>query len=159
MPQKGKSSPTLTYCALLTTQAQGSAVATIQDFADDLRDDNDTVIWYGYDYIYMVLAHSAALLLNLSRVGICGLSPASSVDSPVARSAQQQQQQGTIERDSARRYCALAITSMVESNRSANLFPVDMAGNLSLIAKETGVVLRDWAAEGVVRRIEARAEE
>jgi hypothetical protein len=48
---------------------------------------------------------------------------------------------------------------LVETNRSANFFSWDMAVNLSLIAKETGMVLAEWTNENVIKTLEARTAE
>jgi len=62
-----------------------------------------------------------------------------------------------VDRVTAMRYCGMAIIALVESNRSANCFPCDMAGNLSLIARETGMSIVEWTNEAVVKALEERA--
>lgn len=115
-------------------------------------------MWYAYDYAYMMLAHSAALLINLSQVGLCGLQTPNSNSGGSFAGSPNTAVSG-VERNLAMRYCGMAITAMVESNRSSNFFPLDMSGNLSLIAKETGMILGDWINSEVVQRLEARAAE
>jgi hypothetical protein len=99
----------------------------------------------------MVLSHSAATLLKLATIQISG------VDSATPGESTERARSGRMDRLTAMRYCGMAITSLVEMNRSANFFPCDMAGNLSLIAKETGMSLAEWTSESVVRATEARA--
>lgn len=48
----------------------------------------------------------------------------------------------------AKRYYEMAITAMVDSNRSANFFPCDMACNLGLIAQEMGISVAEWMSNG-----------
>ena len=104
----------------------------------------------------MVLSHSAATLLNLATIKISGVDTASQASTYLAETAGRSRH-GGMDRATAMRYCGMAITSLVESNRSANSFPCDMAGNLSLIAKETGMSVAEWTSESVVKAIEARA--
>lgn len=132
-------------------KAEDSATGIIQAFADDSRDDSDSVFCYAYDYAYMVLSHSAATLLKLATIQISG------VDTSNLAETAGRSRSGGMDRLTAMRYCGMAITSLVESNRSANFFPCDMAGNLSLIAKETGMSVEEWTSPSVVKATEARA--
>lgn len=111
----------------------------IQDFADDCREDADTVVWHSYDVAFMVLSHSAAVLLSLATIRICG-----SADDT----------RPGVNPSTALRYYGMAIAAMVESNRSANRFPCDMARNLYTIVKETDLAIRDWISAGVLEQIE-----
>lgn len=146
MPEKGE----LMDRERTHEKAEDSATGIIQAFADDSRDDSESAFCFAYDYIYMVISHSAATLLRLGTIEISG------VDSPVSK-GNARARSGRIDRSAAMRYCGMAITLLVEMNRSANFFPCDMAGNLSQIAQETGMVLADWVSDSVVKATEARA--
>jgi hypothetical protein len=106
----------------------------------------------------MVLAHSAAALLRLATIGVSGVDslpdqmPRYLSDSPAGP-----RRESGMNRMNAMRYCGMAITALVESNRSANFFTYDVAGILSLIAKETSMEVSEWTTERVVRTLEARA--
>lgn len=107
----------------------------IQDFSDDCREDADTTIWHAYDFAFMVLSHSAAVLLSLATTRICG-----SVDDS----------RPGVNPSMVLRYCGMAIATMIESNRSANMFPCDMARNLFLIVRETDLNISDWISPSVL---------
>lgn len=111
----------------------------IQDFADDCREDADTIMWHSYDFAFMVLSHSAAVLLSLATIRICG-----SADDT----------RPGVNPSTALRYYGMAITAMVESNRSANRFPCDMARNLYAIVKETDLGILEWISPAVHEQVE-----
>ncbi len=92
----------------------------------------------------MVLAHSAAVLLRLAATRVCG------VDNLPRKDA-------GMDLVTAMRYCGMTITALVESDHSANRFPCDMAGILSLIAKETGMVMHEWTSQKTLQILEERA--
>ncbi|GMK54054.1 hypothetical protein CspeluHIS016_0106400 [Cutaneotrichosporon spelunceum] len=112
-------------------KAQDSAIGIIQAFADDAY---NTILCLGYDYAFMLLAHAAAILLSMTTISVCGVSA--------------QPSRGGVDGVAAKRYCEMAIAAMVESNRSANFFPCDMACNLSLIAQEMGIAVVEWMSDG-----------
>lgn len=126
-------------------QAEHSATQIIQGFADDVRDENEATMCHAYDYAYMVLAHSAVTLLSLSNINVG------------ANTGETAPQVRTDADRAAMRQCGTVMRVMVESNRSANLFPWDMALNLSLIARETGMNVADWTGESVLKTLESRA--
>ena len=111
-------------------QVQECVTAIIQIFTDDLREDEDTMLCFAYDYAYMLLAHAAAVLMNMSKRNV----------TPTATSS-----------------CAQAITAMVGSDRSAIRFPTDLANNLRLIAKEMGMELNEWVGADVIAKMDSRS--
>lgn len=116
-----------------------------------MREDNDTVYPCAYDYAFMILSHSTAVLLSLSSIAICGI--------PSSHSTSKSSDGNGVDKRSAMRYCGLGITALVEGNQSANLFPVDLACNLYLIAKETGMKPGDFIGDEVLAFLETRAAE
>jgi hypothetical protein len=140
-------------------------------------------MWYAYDYAYMILAHSAVTLMSLA--GVCldtfgsgpiplrsplnsqGTVPTQVLDQYQSFSASSSQlpihdtprHALSVDRSIAMRYCGMAMTVMVESNRSANFFPLDMAANLSLIAGGTGMNTADWTSPAAMEALRKRAAE
>lgn len=86
----------------------------------------------------MVLSHSAAVLLSLATTRICGSADES---------------RPGVNPSMALRYYGMAISTMIESNRSANRFPCDMARNLYMIVKETDLDISEWVSPSVLEQL------
>lgn len=100
----------------------------------------------------MILAHSAAILLSMATISVCGITTAPVVPE-TSSTTRGRQVVARMDRTSAKRYYEMAITALVDSNRSANFFPCDMACNLGLIAHEMGISVAEWMSDGQTCRV------
>lgn len=123
-------------------KTQESAISVIQAYTDDLREDNDPVLPYTYDYCCMVLSHSALMLLRLAAMRVSGVGESPS--SEASNWANTIGQDWEMDQMTARRYCGQALSALTRSDRSANRFSCDMAEHLGTIAREIGLPASGW---------------
>lgn len=144
LQKTGLNSPNcMSFLQTCLKKTQESAISVIQAYTDDLREDNDPVLPYTYDYCCMVLSHSALMLLRLAAMRVSGVgeSPNShSVNWGNGSTSDWEMDQMT-----ARRYCGQALSALTKSDRSANRFSCDMADHLGTIAREIGLPASGWA--------------
>ncbi|KAM0753315.1 hypothetical protein T439DRAFT_323951 [Meredithblackwellia eburnea MCA 4105] len=113
-----------TFISRCQKRTKEASTSIIQANYDSLREDDDGLLTYSFDYSVLILAHSALVLLRLSAVA----------PSPIITS------------ESMNHYFGMALDSLTQGDRSVSQFATDLGRNLRTILDEWNQVQKAMVA-------------